>query len=170
MASAPIWLRYMPGLAAAAVGTAIIAVAPPQRRVACTVLATLFGLICMEAEYWLATGFPRSELSFFVTVVALSLAALAIGDLGAMWLGLAGLLFFAYVNLRFGAPYLLDYVMPVFYALLLVWSRRALGWTGRGIWRAGRIEALALVAEQCLVVWRTFQLTKWGWIAGKHWP
>ncbi len=43
-----------------------------------------------------------------------ALAALAIGTVVAMPLGLIGLLFFAHINLRYGAPYLLDYVMPVF--------------------------------------------------------
>ncbi len=169
MSTEHLWLRYLPGLVATAGGTAIIMAAPPPRRITFTVLATLLGLFCMEAEYWLAFGFPKSEVTFFVSVVVITLAALAARNLGAMLLGLAGLLFFAYVNLRYGAPYLLDYVMPVLYALLLAWSRRGLGWTGRGIWKAGRPEVAAVIALQVLTAWRTTDLAKWGWLAGKHW-
>jgi len=169
MSTEHVWLRYLPGMVAAVGGTAIITSAPPPRRIAFTVLATLLGLFCMEAEYWLAFGFPKSEVTFFVFVVVITLAALAVRNLGAMLLGLAGLLFFSYVNLRYGAPYLLDYVMPVLYALLLAWSRRALGWTGRGIWKASRPEVLAVTALQVLAAWRTTDLAKWGWLAGRHW-
>ncbi len=169
MATEHVWVRYLPGLVATAGGAALIAAAPLPRRIAFTILATLLGLFCMEAEYWLAFGFPKSEVTFFVCVVVVTLTALATGTVGAMLLGLAGLLFFAYVNLRYGAPYLLDYVMPVFYALLLARSRRALGPTGRGLWKAGRIELVAVVALQVLAAWRTTALAKWGWLAGRHW-
>ncbi len=167
--SEPVWLRYLPGFCATVGGAVIIAVAPRPRRVSFTILATLVGLLCMEAEYWLAFGFPRSELAFVVTVVVITLASLAIGYLGAVFLGLAGLVFFAYVNLRYGAPYLLDYVMPVFYGLMLGWSRRELGWTGRGIRQVGRPELAFVVAMQILAAWRTTTLDKWGWLAGRHW-
>jgi len=166
MSTEHICLRYLPGLVAAVGGTAIIAGAPPPRRIARTVLATLLGLFCMEAEYWLAFGFPKSEVTFFVCVLVITLAALAMGNLGGVLLGLTGLVFFSYVNLRYGAPYQLDYVMPVLYALLLAWSRRALGWTGRGIWKAGRPEVVAVIALQGLAAWRTTELAKWGWLAG----
>ncbi len=169
MSTEHVWVRYLPGLIAAAGSTAIITMAPPPRRIAFTIWATLLGLSCMEAEYWLAFGFPKSEVTFFVSVVAITLLALATGNVGAMLLGLAGLLFFAYVNLCYGAPYLQDYVMPVLYGLLLARSRRELGWTGDGIWKAGRIEVVAVLALQVLAAWRTTNLAKWGWLAGKHW-
>ncbi len=169
MPAEQIWVRYLPGLVAAAGATAIIATAPRARQVAMTLLATLLGLVCMEAEYWVASGFPESEIPFFAGAVALTLAALAIGSVGAMILGLTGLLFFAYVNLRYGAPYLLDYLMPVLYGLLIAWSRRALLWTGAGILEVGKLEAMAVIALEILAVWRTTSLDKWGWIAGGHW-
>ena len=78
MSTEHVWLRYLPGLVAAVGGTAIITSAPPLRRIAFTVLATLLGLFCMEAEYWLAFGFPKSEVTFFVFVVVITLAALAV--------------------------------------------------------------------------------------------
>jgi len=169
MSTEHLWLRYLPGLIEAAGGTAIIIAAPPPRRIVLTVLVTLLGLFCMEAEYWLAFGFPRSEATFFGGVVVITPAALATSNFGTMLLGLSGLLFFGYVNLHYGAPYLLDYVMPVFYALLLAWSRGRLGWTGAAIWKAGRLEAAAVIVLQVLAAWRTSELAKWAWLAGKHW-
>lgn len=147
----------------------MIVTAPRARRVEFTVLATLLGLVCMEAEYWLASGFPTSEVAFFVGAVAVTLAALAIGSLGTMILGLVGLFFFAYVNLRCGAPYLLDYVIPVLCGLLIAWSRRALNCVRPGILDTGRPETIAVVALDVLASWRTTGLDKWGWIAGRHW-
>ena len=167
MSADPLWLRYLPGLVAAVGGAAMIVTEPRARRVKFTVLATLLGLVCMEAEYWLASGFPTSEAAFFVGAVAVTLAALAIGSLGTMILGLVGLFFFAYVNLRYGAPYLLDYMMPVLYALLIAWSRRDLHWAGPGILEVGKLETMAVIALQILTVWRTTGLDKWGWIAGR---
>jgi hypothetical protein len=147
----------------------MIVVSPRPRRVTSTVLATLLGLVCMEAEYWVALGFPASEVRFFVGAVSVTLVALAIGNLGSMILGLLGLLFFAYVNLRYGAPYLLDYVMPVLYALLIAWSRPALNGVRPGIFAVGRAVGIAVIALEILFVWRTTELNKWGWIAGRHW-
>ncbi len=169
MSADQLWARYLPGLVAAVGGAAMIVAAPRPRRVTFTVLATLLGLVCMEAEYWVAAGFPVSEVRFFVGAVAVSLLALAIGSLGTMILGLLGLLFFAYVNLRYGAPYLLDYVMPVLYALLIAWSRPTLNWVRPGIFEVGRPETVAVIALEVLAAWRTTDLDKWGWMAGRHW-
>jgi len=163
------WLRYVPGLAAGIGCAAIVATSPPPRRITCTVLATLFGLVCMEAEYWIAAGFPTSEIPFFVGAVAITLAALAIGPVGTLTLGLTGLLFFAYVNLRYGAPYIMDYTMPVLYALLIAFSRRALNWLRPGVLDVGWPETISVVVLQVLAAWRTTDLGKWGWIAGTHW-
>ena len=68
-----------------------------------------------------------------------------------------------------GAPYLLDYVMPVLYAILIALSRRALGWVQPGISKVGRLEGMAVIALQVLAAWRTTSLNKWGWITGGHW-
>ncbi len=169
MAGEQLWTRYLPGLVAAAGAAAMIATASRTRQVTMTLLATLLGLVCMEAEYWVASGFPASEIPFFVGAVAVTMAALAIGNVGSMILGLVGLFFFAYVNLRYGAPYLLDYVMPILYALLIAWSRRALRWTRPGVLDVGKLETIAVSALQILAAWRTTRLDKWGWIAGGHW-
>jgi hypothetical protein len=164
-----IWMRYLPGLAAAAGGAALLYSSRRQRAVAFAGLATLLGLICMEAEYWVAHGFPRSEVTFFVAAVALTLTALAFGALGGTALGSLGLGFFVYVNLCYGAPYLLDYVLPILYAFLLARSRRQLGWQGTGILRAGQIEGLWIAATYLLTFWRTSSLDKWAWITGAPW-
>ena len=123
----------------------------------------------MEMEYWVAFGFPASEVVFFLGAVAATVAAIAIGNLGSFILGCLGLLFFAYVNVRYGAPYLLDYVMPVLYGILIAFSRSALGWVQPSVFKAGRLEAIAVIATQFLAVWRTTSLHKWGWITGRHW-
>ncbi|HYL13752.1 MAG TPA: hypothetical protein VEV41_11995 [Terriglobales bacterium] len=164
-----LWARYLPGPVASAGSVVMIVTAPRTRQVTVTLLATLLGLVCMEAEYWVASGFPTSEVPFFVGAVGLTLAAYAIGRFGTMILGLVGLFFFAYVNLRYGAPYLLDYVMPVLYGLLIAWSRRALHWNGPRVLEAGKPETIGVIALQILAVWRTTSLGKWGWIAGGHW-
>jgi len=164
-----LWMRYLPGLAAAAGGGALLGLAPRGRRIAFAGLATLLGLTCMEAEYWVAHGFPQSELGFFVVAVAITLAAIGLGKVGGLLLGLAGLAFFAYVNIRYGAPYLLDYILPVFYATLLAWSRKDLNCYRTGWLEVGRIEALWLLVVNAITVWRTTALDKWGWIAGRPW-
>jgi hypothetical protein len=164
-----IWIRYLPGLVAAAGGAALLYFSRRKHAVAFACLATLVGLVCMEAEYWVAHGFPRSEVTFFVAAVALTLTALALGAPGGTALGILGLGFFAYVNLRYGAPYLLDYVLPILYAFLLARSRRELGWQDTGILRAGRTEGLWIAATALLIFWRTSSLGKWGWITGAPW-
>ncbi|MBI1741207.1 MAG: hypothetical protein HY233_03710 [Acidobacteriales bacterium] len=164
-----IWARYPPGLVAA-VGAAVLLYSSRHK---CTVafagLATLLGLICMEAEYWVAHGFPSSEISFFTAAVLLTLTALALGAVGGAALGILGLAFFAYVNLRYGAPYLLDYVQPVLYALLLARSRRELDWQRSGFLRAGWTEGVWILVTYSLTFWRTSSLGKWEWITGGSW-
>lgn len=157
-----IWTRYLPGLAAAAGGAALLYSSRRKRAVAFACLATLLGLVGMEAEYWVAHGFPMSEVTFFVAAVALTLTALAFAALGGTALGILGLGFFAYVNLRYGAPYLLDYVLPILYAFLLGRSRRQLDWQGTGILRTGCTEGLWIAATYLLMFWRTSSLGKWG--------
>src|SRR5574337_945587 len=120
------WIRYLPGLVAAIGGVSLVGSASSQRRTMFAGVATLLGLVCMEAEDWVAHGFPESEISFFVVAIAMTLTALALGKQGCMILSIIGMVFFAYVNLRYGAPYLLDYVMPVLYATLMASSRREL--------------------------------------------
>ena len=164
-----LWLRYLPGVVAAAGGMALIVFAPPRRRTSFTILASLLGLTCMEAEYWVAHGFPAEEVPFFVVMVAITLTAMFLGGNGALGLGTAGLMFFAYVNIRYGAPYLLDYILPVVYALLVVFARREKNWVGRNIWATSRAELLWLAFTYAITVWRTTELDKWGWITGRPW-
>jgi hypothetical protein len=134
-----------------------------------TGIATLLGLVCMEAEYWVAHGFPASEVSFFSGSVVVTLAALLAGGRGCLLLGIAGFGFFTCVNLRYGAPYLLDYVMPIPYASLIARSRRTLSWSGGGILAVGRLEAALLLPVLALMLLRTTTLGRWGWISGKPW-
>jgi len=123
----------------------------------------------MEAEYWVAHGFPASEVSFFSIAVAVTLAALFAGIWGCLLLSVAGFGFFTYVNLRYGAPYLLDYIMPILYASLMARSRRTLNWSGSGILAIGRLEEALLIPVLALILLRTTTLAKWGWISGKPW-
>ncbi len=163
------WTRYVPGLAALAGGAALLAFSRRKRTVVIAGVATALGLVCMEAEYWVAHGFPWSEVSFILVALALTGASLACGAAGGAALGILGLGFFAYVNLRYGAPYLLDYVLPILYAFLLARSRRALGWQRGGVLRAGWTEGLWIAATYGLTFWRTTALAKWGWLAGAPW-
>lgn len=142
-------------------GTALIALAPARRRVVSTVLATLLGLVCMESEYWVAGGFPEDEVWFFIVTAVLTLATIFLGAPGALGLGLAGLIFFAYVNIRYGAPYLPDYILPIFYALLVVFVRREMNSVVRNIWATGRVGLLWLALTNAITFWRTTELGKW---------
>jgi zinc transporter ZupT len=82
----------------------------------------------------------------------------------ATLLGIAGLAFFAYVNIR-----LLDYLMPVHYAALVVLSRRERHWFGAGFWAPGRPETLWLVLTHAITIWRTTALHKWERMHGRPW-
>lgn len=161
--------RYVPGLVAGLGGAALVLLTPPRHRVKFSILATLLGLIAMEAEYWIAHGFPADEVPFFAVAAAITLAALLLGAIAAFALGVAGIVFFAYVNIRYGAPYLLDYVLPVLYAATIVSARRELKWEGKGLLACGAVEALTLIAVNVAAVWRTTELAKWGWLAGRPW-
>lgn len=164
-----IWTRYVPGLVGAVSSAVFLLSSRRRHQLSAAVVATLVGLSCMEAEYWVAHGFPRSEISFFLSAVLLTSTALALEAIGCAALGILGLLFFAYVNLRYGAPYLLDYVLPVLYAFLLARSRRALNWQGPGILRAGWTEGVWIVMTYLPTCWRTTSLDKWRWMAGGPW-
>lgn len=164
-----LWVRYLPGVIGALGSLALIGIAPAPRRMLLTAVATLLGLVCMEAEYWVAHGFPASEAWFFSTAVVVTLAAVFAGARGYFLLSVVGFGFFAYVNLRYGAPYLLDYIMPALYALLMAYSRRALNWSGRSLLAVGRLEGAVLVPVLALMLLRTSTLGKWGWISGKPW-
>jgi len=163
------WVRYLPGLVAVIAGTGLILLAPPRRRVLFAILATLVGLTSMEAEYWVAHGFPVSEIGFFTVTVLITLLSIPFGAKGGFALGVAGLVFFAYVNIRYYAPYLLDYILPVQYALLLVFARREMNWRGLSFWACGRLEIVWLVLTNAIAIWRTFQFDKWGWVLGRPW-
>jgi hypothetical protein len=123
----------------------------------------------MEAEYWLARGVPWSEIPFFAGAVLITVTALVLGRLGGLALGVLGLGFFAYVNLRYGAPYLLDYVLPVLYAVVVTRSRRQLNWERSGLLRAGWTEGFWIAITHSLTIWRTSYVDKWGWITGGSW-
>jgi hypothetical protein len=162
-------MRYLPGAGAALGSVALIGIAPKHRKVLATGIATLLGLVCMEAEYWVAHGFPATEVSFFSVAVVVTLTCTLSGAWGGLLLGVVGFGFFAYVNLRYGAPYLLDYIMPILYALLTAYSRRALNWPSRGVLAIGRLEGTLVAALLALMLLRTTTLGKWGWLSGKPW-
>jgi hypothetical protein len=164
-----LWIRWLPGLVAVAGGAAFLRFSRRKLTVAGAILATLLGLVCMEAEYWVAHGFPWSEVSFFTSAVVLTLTALVLRSVGGAALAILGLGFFAYVNLRYGAPYLLDYVLPILYAVLLARSRRELGWQRSGVLQAGTTETLWILVSNSAIIWRTTTLGKWGWITGGPW-
>ena len=169
MSSDYLWVRYLPGIVAAVVSAGIVYPAPRNRKIRATMLATLAGLVCMEGEYWVAHGFPASDVPFFLAATGVTLAAFIMGTIGGLVLGVVGLGFFSYVNLRYGAPYLLDYVMPTLYAILTLYSRRELNWVRPGILRAGFLEGVWFIVLQVLVVWRTSHLLKWGWLTRGPW-
>ena len=164
-----LFVRFLPGLVAALGGAALLWFAPERRKIPFTVLATLLGLMSMEAEYWVAHGFPESEVTFFAGAVVVTLLALAAGKYGGLLLGIIGLAFFAHVNVRYGAPYLLDYVLPVFYGILLALARRELKWFRSGVLAVGRPEAIWLILTSGVTIWRTSVLDKWGWLTGRPW-
>lgn len=153
-------MRYMPGAVAVVGSLALIGIAPKHRKVLMTGIATLLGLMCMEAEYWVAHGFPASEVWFFSVAGTVTLAALFAGGRGCLLLSVADFAFSTYVNLRYGAPFLLDYIMPALYALLMAYSRRALSWSGRGILGIGRLEEALLFPVLALILLRTTTLAK----------
>jgi hypothetical protein len=142
---------------------------PANRKIAATIVTTFLGLVSMEAEYWMAHGFPYSDVPFFLVAAAVTITALFCGRVGGLILGFVGLGFFSYVNLRYGAPYLLDYVMPALYALLVFYSRHELNWVRPGVFRAGVPEGIWFLLLQVLVAWRTSHLFKWGWLVGDPW-
>jgi hypothetical protein len=162
-------LRYVPGFVAGFGGAALVLLAPRRHRVKFSILAALLGLTSMEAEYWIAHGFPADEVPFFAVAAAITLAVLLLGAIAGFALGVAGIVFFAYVNIRYGAPYLLDYVLPVLYAAIIVSARRELKWEGKGLLACGAVEALALIVVNIAALWRTTVLDKWGWLAGRPW-
>jgi hypothetical protein len=147
----------------------LIALARPQHKIAFTIIATVVGLTSMEAEYWVAHGFPADEVPFFTVSLLVTLVAALFGARGGIALGAVGLAFFAYVNIRYGAPYLLDYIMPAFYALLVMFSRREQSWFGAGLWAPGRLELLWVLLVHAVTLWRTTALNKWGWVLGGRW-
>jgi len=162
-------IRYLPGVFAVVSGALLLLLSRRKVAIPGAILATMLGLCCMEAEYWVAHGFPWSEIPFFASAVLLTLTALFLGVLGGAALAILGLGFFAYVNLRYGAPYLLDYVMPILYGFTLARCRRQLNWEHPGLLRAGWTEGLWIALTYSFTVWRTSGLSKWGWITGGPW-
>jgi hypothetical protein len=77
------------------------------------------------AELKLTTGFPDSERKWVVILTLMTLVALVLelkgdfpGAYAGLSLGMFGSSFMAYVNLRFGAPVVFDYVLPFPYFAL----------------------------------------------------
>jgi hypothetical protein len=161
--------RYFPGLLAIAAAILLYKCAPTKRKVETVILASAVALCAMEAEYWLAHGFPWSEIPFLVIALAVTLLGLIGGDLGGFALGVVGLVFFTYVNVRFCAPYLLDYVLPAIYTCLIIVARQNLNWHGKGILAIGLPEVAWWCVETVVAIYKTAILHKWAWLAGKPW-
>jgi hypothetical protein len=113
--------------------------------------------------------FPEWKYRSFVIALAITLLALAAGGLGGFALGVVGLGYLTYVNDRFYAPYLLDYVLPTIYACLIVVARKDLNWSGKGILAAGFPEATWWSIETVIAVYKTSTSGKWAWLIGKPW-
>lgn len=161
--------RYVPAIVAGLGGSVLIWSAPSQHKIKFTVGATALGLICMEWEYVVAGVFSVSNVPSTLVFLALTAIGLLFGTVGCLCLGICGLLLFAYVNVRYGAPYLLDYILPVFYALLVGLCRRRLTLRRPGILEVGYLEAVCLICLNSVVIWRTTMFGKWGWILGHDW-
>jgi hypothetical protein len=164
-----LWLRYAPGVLATFSAVILIKLAPEKWRVHSVIFATGVGLCAMEAEYWIAHGFPWPDMPFFAVAITVTLGALASGERGGLVLGIAGLSFFTYVNNRYFAPYMLDYVLPALYVLLIAISRRKLKWFRPGFFAIGVPEAIWWAAENAVAIWKTTVWHKWGWLTGQPW-
>jgi hypothetical protein len=164
-----IFYRFVPAIVAGLGGAMLIWYAPSHRKIQFTVAATVLGLICMEWEYLVGGTFSVSMVPSFLVVLALTAIGLLLGTVSCLCLGICGLLFLTYVNVRFGEPYLLGYVMPVLYALLVGLCRRRLALRRNGILEVGYLETVWLICLNCVVIWRTTMLGKWGWILGQDW-
>jgi hypothetical protein len=116
-----------------------------------------------------AGTFSVSMVPGILLYLALTAIGLLLGARGSLCLGIGGMLFFTYVNVRYGSPYLLDYIIPVFYALLVGLCRRQLALRHPGILEVGYLEVVWLICLNSVVIWRTTMLGKWGWILGKDW-
>ena len=164
-----IFYRFVPGAVAGLGGAVLVWCAPSHRKIQFTVASTALGLICMEWEYLVAGVFSVSMVPELFFYLALTTIGLLLGVRGCLCLGICGLLFFTYVNVRYGSPYLLDYVIPVFYALLVGLCRRRLALRRPGILEIGYLEVVWLICLNSIVIWRTTMLGKWGWILGQVW-
>ena len=164
-----IFYRFVPGIVAGLGGAILIWSAPSHRKIQLTVAATALGLVCMWWEYLAAGTFSVSMVPGILLYLALTAIGLLLGARGSLCLGIGGLLFFTYVNVRYGSPYLLDYIIPVFYALLVGLCRRRLALRRKGILEVGYLEAAWLICLNSIVIWRTTMLSKWGWILGQDW-
>ena len=164
-----IFYRYVPGIVAGLGGALLVWSAPSHRKIQFTVAATALGLTCMEWEYLIAGFFSISMVPGFLIYLILTAIGLIFKTTGCICLGICSLFFFAYVNVRYGSPFLLDYILPFFYALLVGMCRRQLGLKRPGILEVGRLEAAWLICLNAIVIWRTTMLGKWGWILGQDW-
>ena len=160
---------YVPTIVASLGGSLLIWSAPSQRKIQFTVGATALGVICMQWEYVMVGIFSITMVPSFLVVLALTTIGLLLGTVGCLCLGICGLLFLTYVNVRYGAPFLLDYILPIFYTFLVGLCRRRLGLRRTGILEVGRLEAIWLICLNSVVIWRTTMLGKWGWILGQNW-
>ena len=161
--------HYLPGLTAIAAAFLLFRYAPPKRKVESLVLAVAAGLCAVEAEYWIAHGFPWFDLHFFLVAMAITLLALCGGSVGGIVFSILGLAFFTYVNDRFYAPYLLDYILPAICVFLIIVSRKELRWFGNGILARSVPETAWFSAETLIAAYKTSVWHKWGWLTGRPW-
>lgn len=117
------------------------------------------------AELKLTTGFPNSERKWVVILTLMTIVALLLelrGDLSGVYAGLGlgvfGSLFMAYVNLRFGAPVVFDYVLPFPYFALT--SISAAIFLSKPVFDLMIVSVILYVLLFVCQLWRTKQLGK----------
>jgi hypothetical protein len=117
------------------------------------------------AELLLTSTFPRSEVKWIIGFTWATLAVVAalmflqrLGSAAGLALGTFGFFFMAYVNLRYGAPVLFDYLLPFPYVMIVFASMESLAFLP-----GGTASGWPIAIYACLVMtqfWRTFKVGK----------
>lgn len=117
------------------------------------------------AELRLTMVFPDSERKWVVILTSATIVALVVelrgglpGTFAGLGLGTFGSLFTAYVNLRFGATVVFDYVLPFPYLALTSTSVAAL--LSKSVFDFMILSAIFYAALFVCQLWRTHRLRK----------
>jgi hypothetical protein len=138
---------------------------PPLSLLVVFTLLSLTAWYFFWAELKLTTGFPSSERKWVVILTIATVIALILefgGDLlptfAGLGLGTFGSLFMAYVNLRFGAAVVFDYVLPFPYLALASTSIAIL--ISRSVFDFMIVSTILFVLLLVCQLWRTKRLGK----------